>query len=326
MPREYITKTYRPLPESGIREFGEWICSEGWGGIDDNANPTEQVLAFESIVISKLDEILPMKSVKINPNFDKPYITAELKKLDRQIKREYRKRCKSEKYLRLKKCYDEKLEKAALAYLEKNVRSLKEDDPGKAYRSLKKMAAQPGDCSDEGSFNLLSHLEDNLTNEQSIERIAQHFAQISQEYPPLNFNLLPVQVKAKISQPVNPEELPDVFDHSVYESIRKSKKPRSSVPGDLPRCIIQEFGPELATPAGIIFRNILKTGHWPKPWRVEYGTPLQKQKNPISEDHLRIISLTNHLSKVFEQFVISWLMDYVGDQLDWGQYGGMKGS
>ena len=106
--------------------------------------------------------------------------------MDRQIKREYRKRCKSVKYLRLKKSYDEKLQIAAQAYLEKNVRSRKEDDPGKAYRSLKKMAAQPGDCSDEGSFTLLSHLEDNLTSEESTERIAQHFAQISQEFLPLN--------------------------------------------------------------------------------------------------------------------------------------------
>ena len=43
--------------------------------------------------------------------------------------------------------------KAAQDYLEKNVRSLKEDDPGKAYSCLKKMGAQPGDCSDEGSFS-----------------------------------------------------------------------------------------------------------------------------------------------------------------------------
>ena len=82
----------------------------------------------------------------------------------------------------------------------------------------------------------------------------------------------------------------------------------------------------MATPAGKIFRNIVQTGHWPKQWRLEYGTPLQKQKNPVSEDHLRIISLTNYLSKQMEQFVIGWLLEYVGSQLDWGQYGGMKGS
>ena len=95
--------------------------------------------ALEKLVNEKLDSIFPLKSVKVNPNIDKPFITAELKKLNRQLKREYRKNQKSEKYRRLKNSYDEKFKKAAEAYLDKNVRSLKEEDPGKAYQSLKKL-------------------------------------------------------------------------------------------------------------------------------------------------------------------------------------------
>ena len=189
------------------------------------------------------------------------------------------------------------------------------------------MASQPGDCLEEGTFTLQTHLEDNLTEEESIEKIANHFSLISQEYPPLDYNLLPDQVKTKLDCPYNQDDLPDLSDHSVYETIKHSKKPRSSTPGgDIPRRIVQEFGPELATPVGKIFRNILKTGHWPKQWRLEYGTPLQKQPNPISEEQLRIISLTSYLSKQFEHFVIVWLMKYVSCHLDWGQYGGRKGT
>ena len=324
--REYITRIYRPLPESGVREFGEWICSEEWGDISENISPSEQVQEFESIMTTKLNDILPQKSVKLNPFFDKPYITAELKKLDRKVKRIYRRHGKSVNYITLKKLYDEKMAKAAEAYLIKNVRSLKEDDPGKAYKTLKKMSAQPGDQSDEGNFTLISHMEANLTNEQSIERIADHFSNISQEFPPLTVQSLPDDVKSKINQPVNPQDLPVISDHIVYEKIKQSKKPRSSVPGDLPRRLVQEFAPELAAPAGKIFRNITKTGHWPKSWRGEYGTPLQKATNPISEDDLRIISLTPYLSKVYEQFVMGWLLKYVSHKLDWGQYGGKKGS
>ena len=106
--RDYVTRTYRPLPQSGILEFGEWICSEDWSGVPDQGDPTQQVENFENIVNTKLDTILPRKSVKINPNLDKPFYTAELKKLDRQVKREYRKHFRSVKYFRLKKCYDEK--------------------------------------------------------------------------------------------------------------------------------------------------------------------------------------------------------------------------
>ena len=168
--KQYITRTYRPLPESGMRELGQWLCNEDWSGIPDNADPTEQVLLFEKMVNSKLEVILPEKTVKINPNIDKPFFTNELKKLDRKVKREYRKHMKSDNYLRLKSEYDRKYKKAAQIYLEKNVTSLKEENPGTAYRNLKKLAAQPGDCSDEGNFTLISHLDENLTSEEQTER------------------------------------------------------------------------------------------------------------------------------------------------------------
>ena len=52
--RDYVVKVSRPLPESGMLEFGEWICKEDWSGIPENADPTEQVLAFENIVNQKI--------------------------------------------------------------------------------------------------------------------------------------------------------------------------------------------------------------------------------------------------------------------------------
>ena len=35
--------------------------------------------------------------------------------------------------------------------------------------------------------------------------------------------------------------------------------------------------------------------------------------------------MTQFFSKVFEQYVVTWLLDFVTDKLEWGQYGGMKG-
>ena len=104
------------------------------------------------------------------------------------------------------------------------------------------------------------------------------------------------------------------------------RKAKSAVPGDIPKTLVQECSPDLSVPVSQIFQNILDTCHWPKQWRVEYGVPLQKVPNPKNEDQLRIISLTSYLSKVFEAFVIDWLMEFVGDKIDWGQYGGLKGN
>ena len=92
----------------------------------------------------------------------------------------------SERYKELDKDFELKFKKAADNYLEKNVRSLKEADPGSAYSTLKRMGAQPGDDLDDGNFNLTEHLEASLTAKESVDKIAEHFSRISQEYPALD--------------------------------------------------------------------------------------------------------------------------------------------
>ena len=53
--RTYRLHTYRPLPDSAVRMFGQWITSEEWGGIGEQVSPSEQVENFEKIVTGKLD-------------------------------------------------------------------------------------------------------------------------------------------------------------------------------------------------------------------------------------------------------------------------------
>ena len=79
---------------------------------------------------------------------DKPFITAELKKLDRQKSSVYTKRGKTDKYKQLERQFKEKYKSAAKKYLNKNMDSLKNTNPGQAFSNLKKMGAEPGDCVD----------------------------------------------------------------------------------------------------------------------------------------------------------------------------------
>ena len=321
---EYTTKISRPLPDSGITEFGQWITQQDWRCIKPTDQPDQQVTALQETLTLNLKRIFPTKEAKFSIK-DKPYINADIKKLDRLKKREYRKHGKSKKWLELHAKFELKLEKAALDHLNKNVRSLKESDPGKAYTTLKKMGAQPGDMLDEGSFTLLNHLEANLTNKEAVDKIAAHFAEISQEYPPINADNLPQRVKDKLSSKLQ-EIIPKLDEIEVYQQIIKAKKPKSGVPGDLPRRLVQEFAPELATPITQIYNNIISTGNWPRSWKVEFGIPLQKVENPKNEDELRIISLTSFFSKVFEKFVMDWLLEHIGHHIDRAQYGGLKGN
>ena len=287
-------------------------------------NPTNQAAALQYLLEVKLDEIFPTKSVRLS-NKDKQWMDSELKQLDRAKKREWCKKGKSEKYLKLKENFDLKFSKAAEQYLEKNVRELKESDPGKAYATLKRMGAQPGDDLDDGSFSLLEHLEANLTSKQSVEKIADHFSQISQEYPALNIVNMSQRVQNKVSQWLK-ADLPYVSRYMVENLIRKAKRTKSGTPGELPQILHKEFGPELSIPLSKIYRNIVQTGQWPDSWKIEHGLPLKKTSLPENEDQIRIISLTPFFSKIFEKIVMTWLLEYLQEHLDWSQYGGQKGN
>ena len=64
---------------------------------------------------------------------------------------------------------------------------------------------------------------------------------------------------------------------------------------------------------------------YPEAWKKEYGTPIEKKPNPKTNDELRIISLTKFFSKVFEKFIVNWILDSIGTKIDPGQFGGLKG-
>ena len=324
LSNEYISKTTRPLPDSGIRSFGQWIVQESWDSVKLLSDPSEQAILLDNVVSCKLDEHLPQKSLKIT-NKDKKWINAELKKLDRLKKREWTKRGKSAKYLELKKKFDIKYREASENYLKKNVTELIDDDPGKAYATLKRMGSQPGDNLDDTSFEIIKHLEQNLTNSQSVEMIAEHFTKISQEYPPLSVSRLSESVQKKLADR-HLAKPPFISKYSVEKVLRKAKKSKSGSNGDLPKVIVNEFCQELAEPLSIIYNNIVKTGKWPDKWKVEHGIPLKKVDEPYSEEDLRIISLTPLYSKVFEKIVLDWLLDALKDKLDPFQYGGQKGN
>ena len=78
--RNYRTIKYRPLPESSLRKFGEWIVTEDWNCINSEMSPTEQSVMFEQLVNNKLNQFCPEKEIKLSSQ-DKPFITTELKKM-----------------------------------------------------------------------------------------------------------------------------------------------------------------------------------------------------------------------------------------------------
>ena len=252
-------------------------------------------------------------------------MTEELKLMHRQRTREFSKHGKSVKYLNLTKSFESKLSKASKQFLEKNVDNIMQSKPGQAYRVLKRMGAQPGDNPEDGSFTLPEYVRLGLSAAESADRLAQTFADISQEFPPLVIASLPPRTQAILEQR-HIQTVPYISRQNVEVKLSRTKASKGGVPGDLPTRLIKEFATELSVPVSQIFRAITNTGKWPKRWRVEQGLTIKKTTEPQNEDDCRIISLTPFFSKQYEQFILEWLLFHISDKMDHSQYGGRRGT
>ena len=105
----------------------------------------------------------------------------------------------------------------------------------------------------------------------------------------------------------------------------KASKKTDSVPGDIPKTILQEFLPEFASPVTAILRESVQSHTWPDVYKKEYHLPKKKVPEPETEDHLRGIGMTAWISKQLERLLLDWIWPHLQPHLDPDQMGGRKG-
>ena len=79
------------MPESQVRNFGHEIVYEDWSFLLPHMGTSEMVAGFENYTNNMIKANFPEKIITIS-NFDKPFMTQELKELRRKRQRIYRKR------------------------------------------------------------------------------------------------------------------------------------------------------------------------------------------------------------------------------------------
>ena len=255
--KNYSVKTVQPFPDSGVSEFGRWIQREDFSCLDSAADTTGKVAAFGNLIAEKVEEIFPTKEIKVYDG-DKEFMTPQLRKLRRQKSREYGRKKRSEKFLKLQKEFLEIKVANSKEYI-KEIEDLKNCNLGQFFHKIKQIGSRQGECS-KNTFSLSSHVEGNLDAEAAAEQIALHFSSISKEYPPIDPEKLPDRVKEKIFNVNVASEAPVIEDYQVYEMFKKRKMKNSSVPGDVPTKLKKEFLPEFSGPAATIFNSITKSG------------------------------------------------------------------
>ena len=98
---------------------------------------------------------------------------------------------------------------------------------------------------DEDSFSLPNHA--GLSSQQSADKIAEHFSGIAQQYAQLDVNRLPLFVQNLIKEAEQTisrgdySSLPIIYEHEVWNKMKRTKLPKSAENGGLPPTILRNF-------------------------------------------------------------------------------------
>lgn len=183
----YKVITFRPLPESGMLQFKQWLETETWQSLYLKETAHGKADLLQRTLLAKMEEFLPQKTLKLNED-DMQWVTSEVKRFDRLLKREYRKHKRSSKWKRLNEKYIQICEKAKSDYCENIVTDLKTSNPSQWYSKVKRMSSYSQ------QKDVDAEVQDLVGQSVPVqaEKIADQFAEISNLYSPLkseNINL-----------------------------------------------------------------------------------------------------------------------------------------
>ena len=304
----------RPLSDSGMKLFEQFICTHTWDEVVNEADIDKKVNNLHATLRTKLDEIFPEKTVMVS-YLDRKWMSPKLKNLLRKTKREFYINKKSPKWKKLKKKYKKLKRNTVQNFYSNFVSEMKVSNPAKWYSMAKRLGAEQ--THNNGGEISVECLE-GLSNQAAAEKVAESFSKISQEYSPMDVGTLPTYLPAP--QP------PKVTLSDVATRIFTLKNRKSTQPIDLPSKIRKQFPWELAIPLTDIYNACLEKCYYPKLWKHEWVVPAEKINNPKQLTDLRKISLTSEFSLIFEGILKDWILEDITPNIDRAQFGNKKGT
>ena len=294
--RKKKTVSVRPLPQTEIFKFEGDLAKVSWEELFDDKTVDQQTEIFHQYLRSNLDKHFPEKCVKIS-TLDKKWMSPPLKLAHRNMQREFYKNRKSLKYKKLRAKYKQMKKKAIRCFYSNFITEMKASDPGKWYAMAKRLGAVDQMTHGEVQVECLAGLD----NVEAAQKIAKHFAAVSNEYSPVDPTQLPAYLPA-LPPPV-------VEEYDVYQRLIRIKKTRSTLTIDIPDKVRQECAVLLAAPVTTIINNSLTQSVYPSIWKQEWVTPAPKVTHPKSFEDLRKISCTSDYSKLYESYLKDWIME-----------------
>ena len=211
----------RPMPQSKLADLMLELGTHSWSELIDAAHPDEKAKLFHDTLIHTLDKHLPEKTVKMT-HLDKPWFTPGLKLKYNEMQKEFFKRGKTPRWKQLKNTFKSAKKRASKHFYKDFVKDLKGTNPSKYYKMAKRIGAI--DKTEQGDIKI--ECLEGISPEEQVEKIAESFAAISNEYDPMDLDKLPAYLPH--------EKLPELSVYEVYRKIQTQKKTKSTLDIDIP--------------------------------------------------------------------------------------------
>ena len=307
---EWVSYCYRYYNEASVEKFKQWIVLEPWNDVLQAQGSNDKADRYTEEVNTAVDRYFPLIHTR-RKSTDFPWINKAIRKRIRKRRAIYRDEGRSARLWRLKKTIEDMIRRRQDAYhLYQRQFILDPDSSRHFFRNVKSLpyVEKPK------QFDVRS-LFPGADDAQIAEHLAQYFNGISQEFSPLEPGDIPV---------TRDVPLPTLQTFEVAARIRKFRKPRSMVGGDIFPKLLTLFSDFFAILLTSIFNTITETLVWPRDWKIEYVTAIPKKTHPESLNDLRNILCTMLPSKIYESYVLEWSMLEV--KVRQNQFGGVKGT
>ena len=148
-----------------------------------------------------------------------------------------------------------------------------------------------------------------MWQQERFKSLNQFYVSVNADIPPPDSNILPAFLPAAAG-------VLTVQLHEVCKNLLAIKLPKAHCPDNIPCRIVKEFAFKLAEPITTIFNTSLRSGIVPVIWKESNIIPIPEIQSPMDEGDYRPNPLTSCLSKVLEDFVVTWLIDDVKVKID----------
>ena len=301
----------RLINDETIAKFKDSLSRVEWGEeMKRGSNPTKKVDIFQTIVDKCLEETMPLRT-KTKKSTDDPWINDTIRKAIKKRKRIFR-ITGDRNYLwkiEKKRC-DALIEKAKQNYYDRELERAKSTSGSKlAYTAIRNLQ-----CSERPKQWSVMNVADGKSETEIVEDLADYFSRITSDYQPIQSGDVPEAEKRGAIT---------FTAEGILDRLKKTKKPKGTVPGDIPPKALSAVQHLLTEPLLDIFNCTMSSASWPAQWKKEYQTVIPKSSNAATFDQCRNIACTNHFSKILESFILDRLKEEV--QLSATQFGGMSG-